>query len=221
MEAPRDEAWGTVGVLGDGADASPVLALQGHVDVVPPGDLAQWQGDPFVPRVEGDVVFGRGACDMKAGVVANLVAVEALVRSGVRLPGPIAVHSVGGEEDGGLGAFATLRRGHTADGVRDHRADQRHGDHRHRRCADVHADRRGRSDARQHALRRRLRVRRVPAGLPGAAGPRARAERGRVAADGRVPDRVPADGRPGGRRRLVEHRARPADRRGAVRRPAR
>lgn len=114
MEAPRDEAWGTVGVLGEG-DATPVLALQGHVDVVPPGDLRQWQGDPFVPRREGDVLFGRGACDMKAGVVANLVAVEALVRSGVQLPGRVAVHSVGGEEDGGLGAFATLRRGHTAD----------------------------------------------------------------------------------------------------------
>jgi acetylornithine deacetylase len=92
----------------------PVVAFQGHTDVVPPGDLAQWAGDPYTPRVVGDVMFGRGACDMKAGVVANLVAVEALVRSGVRLPGPVAVHAVGGEEDGGLGAFATLRRGHTA-----------------------------------------------------------------------------------------------------------
>lgn len=112
MEAPRDEAWGTVGVLG--GDGVPVVAFQGHIDVVPPGDLSQWQGDPFTPRIDGDVMFGRGACDMKAGVVANLVAVEALVRSGVRLPGPIAVHSVGGEEDGGLGAFATLKRGHAA-----------------------------------------------------------------------------------------------------------
>ena len=112
MEAPRVEAWGTVGVLG-GTDA-PVVAFQGHVDVVPPGHLPQWGGDPFTARVQGDVMFGRGACDMKAGVVANLVAVEALVRSGVGLPGPIAVHAVGGEEDGGLGAFATLKRGHTA-----------------------------------------------------------------------------------------------------------
>ena len=80
MEAPRDEAWGTVGVLG--GDGVPVLALQGHVDVVPPGDLAQWQGDPFTARVEGDVMFGRGACDMKAGVVANLIAVEALATLG-------------------------------------------------------------------------------------------------------------------------------------------
>jgi acetylornithine deacetylase len=52
---------------------------------------------------------------MKAGVVANLVAIEAVLRAGVRLPGRIAVHSVVSEEDGGLGAFATLRRGHTGD----------------------------------------------------------------------------------------------------------
>ena len=53
MEAPREEAWGTVGVLRGGCrggdDAVPVLAFQGHTDVVPPGDLAQWTGDPFVP----------------------------------------------------------------------------------------------------------------------------------------------------------------------------
>ncbi|MCZ3389868.1 MAG: ArgE/DapE family deacylase [Actinomycetia bacterium] len=116
MEAPREEAWGTVGVLGGSGAAGevPFVAFQGHTDVVPPGDLGQWAGDPFAARAAGDVMFGRGACDMKAGVVANLIAVEALVRSGVQLPGPIAVHAVGGEEDGGLGAFATLRRGHTA-----------------------------------------------------------------------------------------------------------
>ena len=89
------------------------MVLQGHVDVVPPGDLSQWPGDPFTPRMVGDVMHGRGTCDMKAGVVANLVALEAVLTSGVPLPGRVAVHSVVGEEDGGLGAFATLRRGHT------------------------------------------------------------------------------------------------------------
>lgn len=111
-EAPREEAWGLVGVTPRAAGA-PHLVLQGHVDVVPPGDLAQWaNGDPFTPRVSDGVMFGRGACDMKAGVVANLIAIEALLSSGVTLPGAIAVHSVVSEEDGGLGAFATLQRGH-------------------------------------------------------------------------------------------------------------
>ncbi|MFD4668341.1 ArgE/DapE family deacylase [Lentzea sp. NPDC058450] len=110
-EAPRTEAWGLVGTRG--AEDGPTLILQGHVDVVPPGDLAQWQGDPFRPRVEGDVVHGRGACDMKAGVVAILVALAA-IRT-VPLRGKVSAHFVVSEEDGGLGAFGTLKRGHTGD----------------------------------------------------------------------------------------------------------
>lgn len=85
------------------------------MDVVPPGDPAGWDGDPFVPRVVGDTVHGRGACDMKAGLVAHLAALAAIRASGVRLRGRLAAHFVVGEEDGGLGAFGTLQRGHTGD----------------------------------------------------------------------------------------------------------
>jgi acetylornithine deacetylase len=52
---------------------------------------------------------------MKAGVVASLAALAAVRAAGVRLVRPLAIHSVVGEEDGGLGAWATLRRGHTGD----------------------------------------------------------------------------------------------------------
>ncbi|MCX5265720.1 ArgE/DapE family deacylase [Streptomyces sp. NBC_00199] len=113
-EAPRTEAWGLVGgtpQVGDG----PSLVLQGHVDVVPPGDLAQWQGDPFRPRVTGDVVHARGACDMKAGVVAIVAALAAIRAAGARLRGQVYAHFVVSEEDGGLGAFGTLLRGYTGD----------------------------------------------------------------------------------------------------------
>ncbi|MFI6333302.1 ArgE/DapE family deacylase [Micromonospora chersina] len=114
IEAPRDEAWGLVAVTPSGGDG-PTLILQGHVDVVPPGDIAQWHGNPFVPKVVGDVVHARGACDMKAGLVANLAALAAIRASGARLRGRIAAHFAVSEEDGGLGAFGTLRRGHTGD----------------------------------------------------------------------------------------------------------
>jgi acetylornithine deacetylase len=115
-EAPREEAWGLVGRTPDsGGGDGPTLVLQGHVDVVPPGDPAAWEGDPFVPRVVGDVVHGRGACDMKAGLAAQLAALEAIWASGTRLRGRVAVHFVVGEEDGGLGAFGTLRRGYGGD----------------------------------------------------------------------------------------------------------
>ncbi|MBF8192240.1 ArgE/DapE family deacylase [Nonomuraea sp. K274] len=113
-EAPRTEGYGVAAVTG--GDGTPALALQGHVDVVPTGDLAKWHGsDPFAARITGDVLHGRGACDMKAGLVANLAVVRALRRAGVRLARPLAVHCVISEEDGGLGAFATLARGHTAE----------------------------------------------------------------------------------------------------------
>lgn len=115
IEAERHEGYGVVGVLGGqgGADAEPALVLQGHVDVVPTGDLEKWvDRDPWSGAIRDGVVHGRGACDMKAGTAANLAVAHALVRSGVVLERPFAVHSVVSEEDGGLGAFATMLRGH-------------------------------------------------------------------------------------------------------------
>ncbi len=79
--------------------------------MVPVGDLSAWSSDPFVATQSGDSVVGRGACDMKAGVAAILAAVAAAQTAGQHLP-TFAVHFVIGEEDGGLGAFATLERGH-------------------------------------------------------------------------------------------------------------
>ncbi|MEV0290094.1 ArgE/DapE family deacylase [Kribbella sp. NPDC050820] len=111
MEVEREQAWGCVGVLG--GPGTPGLILNGHVDVVPPG---LWpEGDPFSARIEDGVMWGRGTCDMKGGGAAILGAVAAIVASGIQLRKPLVVHTVVGEEDGGLGAFATLRRGHTGE----------------------------------------------------------------------------------------------------------
>jgi acetylornithine deacetylase len=89
--------------------------LYGHTDVVPPGDLDNWPGrDPFTARVTDGAAWGRGSCDMKAGVAAAFGAVAALRHVDVSLNRPLAVHCVMGEEDGGIGAYSTLRRGHTA-----------------------------------------------------------------------------------------------------------
>jgi acetylornithine deacetylase len=125
MEAPRDEAWGVVaeyapGPSGASAGARQTLILNAHVDVVPPGDVGAWSGDPFRPwRAAGrdgrDSIYGRGASDMKGGLAAALLALDAVRTCGTPLRGRVLLHCVGGEEDGGLGTFATLRRGHVGD----------------------------------------------------------------------------------------------------------
>jgi len=110
-EAHRVEGYGTVGVLGP--DGEPALVLQGHIDVVPTGDLNNWYDrNPWSGAIKGNAVHGRGACDMKAGAAANLAVARAFVASGVTLERPFALHAVVSEEDGGLGAFATMLRGH-------------------------------------------------------------------------------------------------------------
>ena len=116
MEVERTEAWGLVARLpGQGTGDAATLMLNGHVDVVPIGDPESWTVGPFDAATDDGLIFGRGACDMKAGLVAAIGAVEAIRRAGVRLRGDVLVASVLGEEDGGLGTFATLRRGWRAD----------------------------------------------------------------------------------------------------------
>lgn len=115
MEVPRDHGLGVVGTLGDGD--GPTLILNGHVDVVPVGDLAQWTAPPFAATIRDGRVVGRGACDMKGGLAAALAAVRAIIAAGVPLRGRIALHSVIAEEDGGAGTLATILRGHTGDGA--------------------------------------------------------------------------------------------------------
>jgi acetylornithine deacetylase len=111
VEVDRSEAWGVVGRVAGGG-SGPSLMLNAHVDVVPPGDLFSWNGaDPFSGKVTGDTVEGRGACDMKAGLVASLWAVRSITELNVPLRGDLVLATVVGEEDGGLGTYALLRRG--------------------------------------------------------------------------------------------------------------
>ncbi|MEV0565062.1 ArgE/DapE family deacylase [Dactylosporangium sp. NPDC050588] len=114
MEVERSEAWGLVARL-PGTGGGRTLMFNGHLDVVPPGDLSTWSDDPFSGRVADGHVYGRGACDMKGGFAAALAALLALHRSGTRLPGDVLLAAVVGEEDGGLGTYATLDRGWRAD----------------------------------------------------------------------------------------------------------
>jgi acetylornithine deacetylase len=115
MEVDRREAWGLVGRV-PGTGEGQTLMLNAHVDVVPSGDPGAWPaGQPFSGSVRDGSVWGRGACDMKAGLVASVWTMRALTDLRVPLRGDLLLACVQGEEDGGLGTFATLARGWRAD----------------------------------------------------------------------------------------------------------
>jgi len=98
-----------------GAGGGRSLILNGHMDVVPPGDLSKWTRDPWGAEVEGDRMYGRGACDMKAGLASSVFAVQALQSVGIELRGDVLLQSVIGEESGGVGTLTTIVRGYRAD----------------------------------------------------------------------------------------------------------
>lgn len=100
-----------------GAAPGPTLVLNGHIDTVTAGEEQRWTHPPFGGEVADGMLYGRGASDMKGGLVAILGALGAIRNAGCRLRGAICVQSVIGEEDGGLGTFAALARGHRGDGA--------------------------------------------------------------------------------------------------------
>ncbi len=112
-EVDRERPRGLVGVFGQGDGRT--LVLNGHVDVVPAGDLSRWTVPPFEGTVRDHRVYGRGAVDMKGGLLCAVFAVKALAEVGVKIPGKIIIQSVIAEEDGGMGTLATVARGHTGD----------------------------------------------------------------------------------------------------------
>lgn len=81
-----------------GSRPGPTLVLNGHVDVVPPGE--GWSVDPFGGELRDGMVWGRGSCDMKSGVVALLMAMVAWKRSGREFAGELLLQAVADEETG-------------------------------------------------------------------------------------------------------------------------
>ncbi|KJH76726.1 ArgE/DapE family deacylase [Pseudomonas sp. ES3-33] len=91
------------------------IIFNGHIDVVPVGDERLWTRPPFQPWVDGDKLIGRGASDMKAGIVSYIMAFKALKRLGYEPAAKVILQSVIEEECTGNGALACLVAGHTAD----------------------------------------------------------------------------------------------------------
>jgi acetylornithine deacetylase len=90
------------------------LILIGHVDVVPQG-RNDWHNEPFCGKLQDGKIYGRGASDMKGGLMAALMALKAVKDSGVTLRGDVTVQSVIEEESGGAGVLSVIKRGYKAD----------------------------------------------------------------------------------------------------------
>jgi acetylornithine deacetylase len=110
-----DDAWNVVGTHRPRESKGRSLILNGHIDVVPTGPVDLWTAPPFAPHIEGDWLYGRGAGDMKAGLVAALFALKALQRLGLRPAAELYLQSVIEEECTGNGALACLARGYRAE----------------------------------------------------------------------------------------------------------
>ncbi len=92
--------------LRQGRSMRPLVHLNGHFDVVPAGE--GWTVDPFGGLVRDGRIYGRGSCDMKAGITAAMYAAEAIRRAGVELHGSIEVSGTVDEESGGFAGMAYL-----------------------------------------------------------------------------------------------------------------
>ncbi|MCR4429345.1 MAG: ArgE/DapE family deacylase, partial [Caldiserica bacterium] len=108
-----------VGVY-QGTGGGKSLIFNGHVDVVPPGDEKEWtKAGPWSGKIDSDRIWGRGACDMKGGNAAAIIALKAVLNAGFKPRGDVIIEMVVGEEmmNTEAGTGATLERGYKADGA--------------------------------------------------------------------------------------------------------
>jgi len=106
-----------VGVM-EGESSAKSLILNGHIDVVSPEPVAEWKFSPWEGKVAGNKLYGRGACDMKAGLMASYHAFKSLLETGLKPEGTVILQSVIEEETmAGGGTLACLLEGFTADGL--------------------------------------------------------------------------------------------------------
>jgi len=94
-----------------GNHPGPTLMFEGHTDVVTEGNPSLWTYPPFAAAIHDGRIYGRGANDMKAGLVCALIAVKAIVESGVKLKGNLLIGALCDEEGGMIGVKDFVARG--------------------------------------------------------------------------------------------------------------
>ncbi|WP_018461882.1 M20 family metallopeptidase [Thermus oshimai] len=107
----QEAAPGRPNLVADLGEGEGGLILEGHTDVVTPGDEARWTHPPYGAVVEGGRLYGRGACDMKGGLAALVGALLAVKRALGPLKRPLRLAALADEEGMMLGVKAFLRAG--------------------------------------------------------------------------------------------------------------
>jgi succinyl-diaminopimelate desuccinylase len=104
-DSDRYPRWNVI-ARREGGSSGPCVHFNSHLDVVAVGD--GWTVDPFEGVIRHGRVYGRGTCDMKGGLAASIIAVEALLDAGAPLPGALEISATADEESGGYGGVAWL-----------------------------------------------------------------------------------------------------------------
>ena len=105
----------SVGAVIRGASDGPRLVLNGHMDTVPIDDETLWSSDPFGGEVRDGFMYGRGACDMKAGLTVQIAVAHYLSKHAERMNGSLVLHFAAGEECGEPGTLSLLQAGFGGD----------------------------------------------------------------------------------------------------------
>ena len=92
-----------------GTGEKKAILLNGHLDVVPVGERANWKYDPFGAQIVDGTMYGRGTGDMKAGLLALAAALKLHAQSGKPLKGDVVFLATCGEEVDGCGARAFVK----------------------------------------------------------------------------------------------------------------
>ena len=101
---PRTNVIGRI----EGKRPGPCVHFNGHLDVVQVGQ--GWTVDPFAAEIKDGRIYGRGTCDMKGGLAAAVIAVEALLEEHPGFPGALEISGTVDEETGGFGGVAHLAK---------------------------------------------------------------------------------------------------------------
>ena len=107
----RPNVCGTLRGKGNGKS----LMYLGHIDVVPTGPEETWDLSPWSGEYIDGKLYWRGSCDMKAGLVSMILAIEAIIECGYKLKGDVYLNSIIDEEVGGNGTLGCLLKGYKAD----------------------------------------------------------------------------------------------------------